>query len=343
MTVQTLDELKAENAAAEAEAQQPAIAEEETEDTAADDFELEDEPETDEGDAEADTEDDESGSTDEGVPAWQLTDQGETDDDPKFTDNDVALAKRKYGAKLERKHEAEVAKLKAQIAQLEAGGTQQAPATEPLPTLEDHDYDPQKHAQAVAEWHQRQATQTAQAQAQQTQQQQQQQQIAERREREVNDHYLRAEKLTKDSGITPEAYQATDRTVRELFDSVSPGNGDDVMEDVISTLGEGSEKLMYYIGRNPAIQQALKEKLAADPRGFAAVAYLGELKQSVNKPQKRKTQAPRPAAQTNGKPGGAGGGSAKRQYDKAHKDGNFQKALDIKFAAKEKGINTSAW
>lgn len=340
----SLDELKEEIAAEEAEDQQAATVEDDADDAATDETDEDVETETDDDDAEVESDEDETDDDENTVATWQLTDQGESDSEAKFTDSDVAAMRRKFGAKLERKHEAKVAQLEAEIERLKAGGgTQQPINTDPLPTLEDHDYDAQKHAQAVAEWHQRQATQTAQQQAQQTQAEKQQQQINERREREVDEHYKRAATLSKESGITPEAYQETDRTVRQLFDSISPGQGDAVMEDVISTVGEGSEKLMYYIGRNPAIQETLRSKFAADPRGYAAVAYLGELKRDINKPQKRQTRAPKPAAKPGGKPGAAGGGSAKRQYLKAQKAGDMQKVIDIKFAAKAKGIDTSNW
>ena len=87
-------------------------------------------------------------------------------------------------------------------------------------------------------------------------------------------------------------YQNSDLAVRQAIESVLPNQGDLVADQLISRLGDGSEKVMFYLGRNAAAKEKLKSALSNDPTGISAALYLGEVKRDIASPTKRKTRAP---------------------------------------------------
>ena len=113
---------------------------------------------------------------------------------------------------------------------------------------------------------------------------------------------------------------------------------------MIAGLGAGSEKVMYSLGVNNARLAELKNRLIADPSGVTAGMYLGELKSEISAPQKRKTNAPKPAAQLKGdEQANDKFKAAKKNYEAAHKRGDTSKAFTLKRAAKKAGANTKTW
>jgi len=171
-------------------------------------------------------------------------------------------------------------------------------------------------------------------------QQQAQQKLVEA----VDSHYERAEKLIGESGITPETYKAADTTVRAAVEAVTPNLGDMIVDQVISILGDGSEKVLYFLGRNKAALAKFQNLLATDKSGMKAAVYLGQEKQRLTKPIKPRSNAPHPATEVNGdKPLTGAEGRYKKQYDAAHKGGSLQSAYDIKKKAKAAGVDVSTW
>ncbi len=326
----TLEELKAENAAAETEAEQPEAEPAEVE-TEAVEVESE-EPEQ--------VEQPEDGETEEAeVEAWQLEDEQASEGSAaKFGDSDVAAAKRKLRAKLERQHNDELEQLKAEIESLKRGRApveQAAPAA--LPTLEAYDYDEGKYQAAMQAWIQSQlqtATKSQQSEAQRAK-------AAELQEQAVDAHYQRAVKLTKEHGIDMELYQGADRAVRSAIEAALPGQGDVVTETLIARLGEGSEKVLYSVGRSAEKREKLQAKLLSDPSGLSASMYLGELKGSVTQPVKRTTKAPKPAARAEG--GNTGGSAETRLKRKYQSESDMQTRFDIRREAKRAGFDVSNW
>lgn len=334
-----LEQLKAENANSETEADQETV-------TDQDEFE-EEAAEEESQESKSGSESDEEGSEEAEVEGWTQSDEQASgdSDERKFTDSDVAAAKRKLRAKLEKEHSSEVEALRAKVEQLESGQNGQREAvttdTEPMPKLDDFDYDEQKHAQAVAEWVQKtahNATQTAQQkQAQEAKQRQQKQEL----EQAVDSHYQRAAKLAEEAGIDPENYQESDFQVRKAIDSAMPGGGDLVTDQLIAHLCEGSEKVMYYLGRNSGDRTRVVDALKADPNGIKAMILLGEIKARVTQPVKRKSQAPRPASRAEG--GDGGSSTATKLKSEYQKTSDLQKRIDMKRKAKASGIDVSDW
>lgn len=172
------------------------------------------------------------------------------------------------------------------------------------------------------------------------------QEVNAAREKAVNTHYDRAAKLINDSAIDPDVYRESDITVRQAVENMMPKRGDLVVDQMISLLGEGSEKVMYYLGRNRNALNEFKVLLSEDQSGLKAAVYLGEQKTRLLAPAKRQSQAPKPGRKIEGDSGVTNQvdvSEMKKKYDKYHKNGNIQQAYDIKRKAKLAGVNTGKW
>jgi uncharacterized small protein (DUF1192 family) len=340
--MKTLAQLKAENAENEVEIDEslPEAEEVETEEEAGEEVAEEDSDSGESGDSE-------TGETE--LEAWMQTEEQTSEDDDKTVPLGALTSVRaKLKGRIGERDE-EIERLKAENEALKQGGQAQAqvPATvTDMPKLEDHEYDDAKYQQAMTTWMaqqvQSQVAQATQASTQTAAQVEAQKSM----EKAVDDHYQRAAKLAEESGITVDLYQGADLAVRQAIESVRPKQGDQVADYFISQLGEGSEKVMYYLGRNKAAQDKLRSSLITDPSGISAALYLGELKSTVASPQKRTSRAPKPATEIKGDESGSVTSQAKRllsKYKAAHKQGGGQAAYNAKKEAKAAGIDTSNW
>lgn len=327
----SLEELKAQNAAQDEEETKAVEVETEEEET-----ELEAEEEQPE--VEQESEEDDSEAEESELEAWQLEDEQASDDSGKrFTDSDVAAAKRKLKAKIEKRDD-EIAQLRAEIESLKKGGSQPAKAeAKPMPKLEDYDYDDSKYQAAVNEWMLSQLQNVAKSQEAKESKTRAQQAL----ESAVESHYERAAKLTAEHGIDDSVYHSADLAVRQAVESVFPDSGDVITDSLIANMGEGSEKVIYALGRSTEKREQLKAKLLKDPNGIAALIYLGELKAEITRPAKRVTNAPKPAARATG---GSGGGSDEdRLRRKYQRESDLQSRFNIRREARQKGIDVSKW
>ena len=334
----TLEELKAENAAEETEEATAPQAEAEAEELEAVDTESEE--------AEQVAELDQEGAEETETEAWMQTDEPASEDNgKKFTDHDIAAAKKKYAAKLERKHNDETQALLDRIAALE--GKQNAniaPAPMAKPRREDFyeaDDPDEAYTDALLEF-KLSKVQTKQAEASAANQFEVRQQKAQQElEESVNSHYQRAATLAQEANISPEVYQSSDKAVRQAIESAIPGQGDLVADQLISRIGEGSEKVMYFLGRNPSAQIKLQNALRDDPSGISAAIYVGSLKSDIAAPKKKTTNAPKPATNINGDATQtASADKMQKQYGKLK---DVQARLDFKRKAKADGVDTSKW
>ena len=340
---QSLEELKAENAAADIDTEQNTDAVYE---------EIEDEASNEEVEEGAETEESEATESPEAeLEAWQLTEEQTSDDNDSFTSSDVAAVRRKFKGKLD-DQKTENADLKAQIEALQAqvnGGNvpaNNAPSQPlPRPSLEAFGYDEALYNQALDQWYGAQIDQRLQQTNQMQSQQAAHSQAKQAVEQAVSSHYQRAVKLAQDSGISAEVYQGADRAVRQVMESAMPGKGDAVADEIISRLGEGSEKVTYYVGRNAAAQSELQRRLREDESGLSAAMYLGQLKSEITMPKKRKSNAPKPAPHaTGGSNVPTTAGDFKKKYQKAVKSGDMNAAINAKMDAKKAGVKeTNKW
>lgn len=160
-------------------------------------------------------------------------------------------------------------------------GTQAAISASP-PTLEQFDYDDAKYQAAVADFYAGSIDKRLAAAQQKQLEQQQLQQFAQRIESDVNSHYERVSKL----GFG-EDYIPAEKAARDRF-------GDFAVEQMISAVGEGSEKVIYHLGLNPEAMEEVARLLQQDNNGHKALSHLGRLAEKLNSqpPKKQISQAP---------------------------------------------------
>lgn len=338
MANMTLEELKAKNASEEAEATKATAAEE----VEADDLGAEDESLEPVETAESEQEEGEEAE----VEAWMQADEQTSDDSGKA----VPVAKHaQMRSKLKgtiREQASELEQLKAELEALKAGRVKpvqaQPEAVAPMPMLENFDYDQNKYAQAMQQWVSQQAEAKVNAALQGSQQKQSQKAAQERFAKALDDHYDRAANLVATQGISAELYQAADTKFRSVVEAVAPGRGDAIADQLISSLGEGSEKVGYFLGRNSEAQAMLQSKLMAGDGGIQAAIYLGELKRQVTSPARKQSMAPKPAPKVGGnEPAHDLSKRLKREYREAANDP--QKRIDTRRKARAAGLNPDEW
>lgn len=348
----TLDELKAENAAKEAETNNAPI--EDKKEPIQDEYvEVKEEIKADKDDIS--TEDDDEKEPE--LESWQLTEDTETsggDQKSGFVPNAEAANRRKQAKALRgelKEKDSELEDLKKQVEVLKADKTPQVDTSiKPLvkPTREQFDYDDDAYDAAIEKYYDDKFDQKLNSHSinanQKSQQDAQQQALESAKQKSLDDHYERAAKLVSQGKVTEESFKGADTVVRMTLEKMYPGQGDSSTDALISTLdglGEGSEKVMYQLGVNPSKMHELQSKLTADPSGMLACAYLGQLQSQVQTPSKRRSQAPAPSSKADGEGVYAGkGGSLQKAYDKAE---GSQERLTLKREAKLKGIDVSKW
>ena len=335
---QTLEDLKAENAAEEAELSQAAPVEDEALEEVA-------EAEAEESSEVAELSEEET--EEEEVESWMLADEQTSDDNAHFTGSDIKAAKSKLKAKLSKVEDEKVG-MQAQIDALKmqlTGGTQpqvaaQQPSIMAYPTLESVGYDEDLLASQMQAYIGSQINAGISAATQTYTRQASNNQASQAMDKKVDDHYQRASELLKETGITEEVYQAADMRVRQVVESVLPGQGDISTDQMIARLGEGSEKVMFSVGQNAVKREKLRGLLLDDPTGLSAAMYLGEQKIEITKPVKRKSSAPKPAKSVKGGKDSDNASSFKRKYDAAK---TANERINLKMDAKKQGVNTREW
>lgn len=160
----------------------------------------------------------------------------------------------------------------------------------------------------------------------------------------VDNHYDRASKLLIETGISEELYKNADISVRNAVSDVMGQNGDDIIDQFIHTLGEGSEKVMYYVGNNRNALNEFKSLLLSDPSGLKAAVYLGAQKNRLNKPGRMQSSAPAPASEIpTGDQPVIGASELQKRYSSALKRGDVNAQINAKLDARRQGVDTSAW
>lgn len=334
----TLEELRAANAAAEAAAALvPQTNATDTNGNAAGDLNTDDDH--------ADDQDDEDGSKAEPESWMKGDDQESQGADKKFTDGDVGAAKAKLRAKLEAKHQSEVEQLRAQLEEARRNTVAPQPSARPKrEDFYDQDDPDEAFAEALTDWKLNDRLAKQHNESQQYEFQRKQLEVQQSIESGVDQHYERAATLASASGISPELYQSADHRVRSAVEGVFPGGGEQVTNALIASLGEGSEKVFYKLGVSPKCLTELTSKLAADPSGLQASIYLGRLSAELAAPLRNKSNTPAPATTVQGDANTTDiGKSLQKKYAEAHKRGDTQAAFDIRREARAKNINVKSW
>lgn len=333
----TLEELRAENAAAEAaNAQVPQTGANDADDAAANDLN--------DADDHADDQDDEDGAKAEPESWMKGDDQESHGAEKKFTDKDIGAAKARLRSKLD-ETKSELEQLRQQLEDERRKNVVQQPSAKPKrDDFYDQDDPDEAYTEALADWKVKDALGRQHSETQQYEFQRKQLEAQQAIETGVDQHYERAAKLAAASGISPELYQSADLRVRSAIDGVFPGGGEQVTNSLIACLGEGSEKVFYNLGVSPKRLAELVSKLQADPSGLQASTFLGRLSAELTAPVRRTSNAPAPATTVQGDANTSEVGKGlHRKYQEAHKKGDTQAAFNIRREAKAKQINTQTW
>lgn len=336
---QTLEELRAENAAAEAaEATVPQTEVDEADDTAAAGTTITDDlAEGDEG---------EEGRQAEPEDWMKGDDQESQETGKKFTDSDIGAAKAKLRAKLEKQHQSELDQLRADLEAERNKRVTPTPTDEPKRDDFWDAEDPDKaYMAAWVSWELDNRIAKQQVGNQQYEHQRKQLETRQKIDSSVEQHYERAAVLAAASGISPELYQSADRRVREAIQGVFGGeSGEHVTNALIANLGEGSEKVMYKLGVSPKLLAELASKLRDDPNGIQGAMYLGALKADLTTTTRKRSNTPAPATNVQGDANTTDlSRTLLRRYQEAHKRGDTQAAFEIRSEAKGKNINVKSW
>ena len=275
------------------------------------------------------------------------TGDGSHDQERKFTDSDVAAARRNMRARLEKKHDKEKSELLARIEKLE--NERNSSAAQPVrgkaakPKREDFE-DDEQFFDALTDWKLATNDASRHASAQKEEQDRAVRQYEETVNAAVEEHYERAVDLAEKSKISADMYKSADLKVREMADEVFPGAGDAIVDNLIYNLGEGSEKVMYNLGVNTKRRDHVRKLLQEDKTGLRASAYLGKLNGELSSPGKRNSKAPAPAANPTGDSKTSESFRAlKRKYKEAHKRGDQQAAFNARREARRAGADVTDW
>ncbi len=280
------------------------------------------------------------------VPLWMQTDEQTSVDGQMPVKSHIAV-KQKLKGRLNQK-ETEIDQLRHEIEAIKSGasGSPSKPVTEQtaMPRAEEF-YDAKDpdaaYAVAMNNWVDKGVERRLNAHLQKHQQQQNSQQLGQKMNQSLEQHYDRAATIVSEGLLTADEYQNSEILMRQAVDAISPGNGDAYVESLLSRMGDGSEKLVVSLARNASHMQAFQQALRDDPSGISAATFLGELKGTF-RTAKRYSQTPRPGHTLKGD-GGSAGDTDKRQYNTAHTSGDRQKAFNIKRAAKLRGVDVSQW
>jgi hypothetical protein len=251
--------------------------------------------------------------------------------------------KEKYKGKIEKKDD-EIALLRKEIETLKSPAA--TPATQlARPNRDDFDTD-EEYEKKYEEFVLNSVMEKVDLKSQGTQQQVAAKEALQKTQEAVESHYERVDKLVEEFTISPEVVQKADQAVREAVDAVTSKmpnvKADAVVDHLISTLDEGSERAMLYVGRSQKRLAELQSRLLNDPTGMSAAVYMGEMKREAQGTRKKTSTAPKPAAQVKSSESTSEKGF-KRKYDEAHKKKNTQAAFNIKREAKAAGVDTSNW
>jgi hypothetical protein len=277
------------------------------------------------------------------LEAWQTIEEEEKEI-PESVPLSVFVKKKKQLKSKLADSESKIKELEQKVESLSLGATpQQQLDVGKVPAEYDFDTPEEYHAamnQYVAKLAASQLDKVEQQRNQQAQQAEQNRRLEQARD----NHFKRAEKLIETSGIKADSFLEAEDAFKTSLDEVSNGQGEVLADHLIDVMGEGSEKVVYYLGRNKPKMLELQALMATDPTGLKVSNYLGKLQTQLSKPAKKVSRAPAPSKTLKGDANANSSGSAlQRKYKEAHKKGQTSQAWKLKREAKAAGIDTKGW
>lgn len=292
---------------------------------------------------------DEGSSEDEGAEDdavlsddFELELDGESEPDQQKPSAEAALIHKLTKQRHKRKEaEDEVAELRRKLEQYESGQAA-APQRQQQPQRTKHDYPPvpvlyedgidtkEQYTQAYQRWMEEcKAVDQRSAQAdQQTEQQRKQLE-----EKSLN-FAKRAAQFVKENKINPDrVVSAIERATSEI-DAATKLEG--ALTHLLDSVGDGSERVAYYIGTNEGAMAKIKQVLADDPSGFRAIALMTRMATDLKPKHSAKTsRAPAPDEPLKGDGSPIAAKRLQEKYDKASSPTELYKLRKL---AKEAGV-----
>lgn len=235
---------------------------------------------------------------------FELELEGEPEpDQQKYDPVEVLQHKLSRERKKKREARSEVDELKEQISRLTEmmqGGQQQpqhvAPQTqsaaEPkIPDLYDSgiDGDRDKYDRAMKTWfHDYQTYQNRHKEAEQAQEKQK-----ERMSNLTLNLAKRVSKFATEENISPDYAASAVNEAADKFDQITGVDGGFL--ELLDAVGDGSERVAIYLGKNANAMAEMAKLYNDDPRGFKVVARMAEWKKDLKRKHSRKvSKAPKP-------------------------------------------------
>jgi len=298
--------------------------------------------ETEVEETEVDTETKDSETEETETPVW-MSEEDEQETSETVPVSAIMKVKSKLKAKLHDRDE-EVERLTTENASLRAKGPVASTLDKPKrPRINDFD-DDDTYEEALDTYEEDKLDYQKRVLTQEQGASQQQAAYAKELDSSVDEHYERAAKLIETNSISPDVYKQADEAVKLVIEGLIPKSGEQVFNRFVNIIGEGSEKTMFYVGRNKAAQKEFKHILAEDKTGLKAAFHLGRLTEKMNGTKKQSSRAPKPTSQIRGDEAGTVKGSAiKKKYEAAHTKGDTQAAYNLKKQARGQGIDTTSW
>lgn len=245
-----------------------------------------------------------------------------------------AKKQKKEAASRAEELERENAELKARLL------APQAPAAQPVQQAASYItfpdlYDPEingdkaKYSQAVHQYMQAVNSQ-GQQEVQQTQEKQRQvQRLSESATRlaEQSSQFIKENKLNAD--------KATDK-IQAGINGLDEALGlEGAALDLLDTIGEGSEKLAYFLGNNSEALSKVKRLMDEDPRGFKANTWLTKSALKLTRKNSNISKAPEPDEPLTGDGSTVTAAKLQAQFDK---ETDLTKMMELKRKARAAGI-----
>lgn len=114
---------------------------------------------------------------------------------------------------------------------------------------------------------------------------------------------------------------------------------DGALAFLLDSVGDGSERVAYYIGTNANAMGKVKGLLQQDPRGFKAIAEMTRMVEKLKpKHSKRISKAPEPDQSLKGDGSPTSAKKLQEMYDKASEKSDMAKMREIKRQAEKVGV-----
>ena len=300
----------------------------------------------------AEVEEDTEGEESDTIPAFMASEEDEEDEpeeEGKATSGTVkAIAKQR---EKRRKAEEEVERLRKENEELRKGLQPQPAELGPKPKIDDFDSD-EKYEAALDEWYDKKhKAGTSQAQ-QETTQKQAYERLKKQLDTAYDAHLDRADALVKEHKIKPEVFKSAEDAVIDVIgenaglpdDADKKGVAEHILKKFVDVVGDGSEKVIYYLGVNRKAQREFATMLAGDNSGLKATAWMArKVAELQGTTTKKRSSAPAPDTEIRGeKKGEEQDKVIKKRFDEA-KNKDLTAALAFRRDAKKLGIDVSDW